>query len=423
MRTWKRALPIASTLLIGACTNDFAILQVRPDVSVSPASIDFGRIENGSIDTAEVEIANQGAEPLTVTSVRLQPASFGYGLDGEVPTVDAPWILSGGESRTVRVVFAPNDNGLFGTALIVDCDDEDEPQTTVTVGGEAFLYVVDDFTQGSQAGGLADLLFVVDNSSSMTDKQQKLADSFETFMTWLVDADIDYRIAVATTDMVNPQHQGRFRGDPKVISPATPDPLGSFQANAMVGATGSSNERGLDAVVAALSPSLLSTTNAGFLRDGARLYVVFVTDEDDASQGPVSDYVDDVVSVKGGDPSRVYFAAIAGPAPSGCYNAGGSAAAGTRYDQVIDQTNGLFGSICEPEFGVTLQGLGFEMAAAAGQFFLSYVPNVETLDVTVDGIAQPTDRWSYVSMTNSIRFEDAYVPAPGAHVKVEYDAQ
>ena len=46
----------------------------------------------------------------------------------------------------------------------------------------------------------ADILFVVDNSGSMTDKQQQLLASFDTLLTALAPEDTEYRIGVVSTD-------------------------------------------------------------------------------------------------------------------------------------------------------------------------------------------------------------------------------
>src|SRR5207248_7519381 len=55
-----------------------------------------------------------------------------------------------------------------------------------------------------------------------------------------------------------------------------------FKANVRVGVDGSGKEQPFQAARLALSDRLLDT-NAGFLRDGARLAIIFLTDEDDCS--------------------------------------------------------------------------------------------------------------------------------------------
>ena len=63
-----------------------------------------------------------------------------------------------------------------------------------------------------------DILLVVDNSCSMIDEQQKLAANFDNFISQFLDAEVDYQIGVVTTDMSDPEHQGRLVGETKIIT-------------------------------------------------------------------------------------------------------------------------------------------------------------------------------------------------------------
>lgn len=411
---------LALVAALSGC-NDNSVVGLPADIQANPDDVTFGRVEqNGDLGQV-VLVSNVGDDVLTVTNAWIEPADAPYRIDGVLPSSAAPWKLRKGEWKPLDVHFAPHTVGVFAATLVIESDDVDEPQLQVPLGGDGYTVVVDTYTQGTQTGGLADILFVVDNSGSMSEEQTKLGNSFSTFINWLVGANVDYRIAVTTTDMVDATHQGRFRGNPKVITPQTPDVVNAFKANVDVGATGSATEKGLDGGLAAISEPLLSGENAGFLRPEARLYVVYVTDENDASSGTPQSYVDQTVMVKGGDPTKAFFAAIAGPTPSGCFTFGNSADAGTRYRQVIDATGGLFGSICDSDFGVTLQNLAFEVTAASGEFFLTDIPDPATIEVYVAGALEPTGHWTYNAGTNSVKFLDPWVPVAGAVVAIHYE--
>lgn len=57
-----------------------------------------------------------------------------------------------------------------------------------------------------------DFLWVIDNSASMCQEQAQLAGSFDDFLTQIESfVNIDYRIAVVTTDMLSDDHSGRFQ--------------------------------------------------------------------------------------------------------------------------------------------------------------------------------------------------------------------
>src|SRR4051812_46110298 len=57
----------------------------------------------------------------------------------------------------------------------------------------------DTFVQGDLVGGYADILFVVDNSGSMSEEQTLLANSFNTFINWVITQKVDFHIAITTT--------------------------------------------------------------------------------------------------------------------------------------------------------------------------------------------------------------------------------
>jgi len=170
-----------------------------------------------------------------------------------------------------------------------------------------------------------DLLFVVDNSSSMADEQALLERNFPRFMNVLetVEGGLDsVHIGVISTD------DSAFRGArcPQLNGNAfikdVEDERGdrvrnysgtlqeAFTCAALVGTGGSDWSRPLEMARAALEPS---GPNADFVRDGAFLGLVFITDEDDLSSGDVASYVDFFRGLKD-DPTDVIVSGIMQPA-------------------------------------------------------------------------------------------------------------
>ncbi|MCB9638829.1 MAG: VWA domain-containing protein [Myxococcales bacterium] len=149
----------------------------------------------------------------------------------------------------------------------------------------------------SSANKGVDILFVIDNSGSMAEEQTKLRNNFKSFIQRLLRADIrDFQIGVITTDvdeLFNPDGRGQLvqaeSNAPKIISSQLTETqvIEQFSKTANVGTLGSNFEQPLKAVELALSPSsaggFADTQNKGFLRDGALLAIIFVTDEDDCS--------------------------------------------------------------------------------------------------------------------------------------------
>ncbi|RME28726.1 MAG: VWA domain-containing protein [Deltaproteobacteria bacterium] len=305
------------------------------------------------------------------------------------------------------------------------------------------FHQVDSFEQ--KASSKIDILWVVDNSASMQEEQDNLAANFTSFMSFIDQSLIDYHIGVISTDMMTnpdgscatPGHCGQLLGNPKIIDRSTPNPQAAFENNVHVGTSGGGFEMGILAAHEALSEPLASGANAGFLRDDASLAVIFVSDEDDHSYGDIIYYTRFFSAFKGvGNERRVITAAIVGPVPDGCSGAGGRAAPGTKYNELVTQLGGTTASICE-DFHVTLEQLGLTVAGLSRKFILTREPDPGSVSVRVDedgdgpggftdipecepDCANPTKRnWRVDLSEPAVYFED-YVPPPQAKIEIEY---
>lgn len=147
-----------------------------------------------------------------------------------------------------------------------------------------------------------DILFVIDDSLSMSEEQEKVALQLERFVTTLRESPVphDFQVGVVTTGVTMNAvcgEAGEFRryedqagtlqplgGDgPRILSFDDEDFLADFQTLVRQGIAGSPQEMGLEAMRLALSGPKASKENRGFLRKGSRLLVVIVSDEDDCS--------------------------------------------------------------------------------------------------------------------------------------------
>lgn len=260
-------------------------------------------------------------------------------------------------------------------------------------------------------GAATDLLFVIDDSGSMSQEQDELSANLGAFIDQLLGSAIalDVQVGVTNTSVEDyVDNAGTRTGYGRLVAgfpgvPGTPYPQGAlvaveqdpqgagmaghflwgtdpahatttwigprllassassaaalardFKANVKQGTWGSSREQPLEAMRRALQKAGCPGPNCGFLRSGARLAVVILTDEDDcsgpydavisgdtachsaANQGrldPLADYVDyldSVVSAQTG--SRPVVGLIAG------YNASGTPfrCSGTTYGTTTD---------------------------------------------------------------------------------------
>ena len=173
--------------------------------------------------------------------------------------------------------------GLLGAALAalmgLACDD---------VPGGA----IEECSAGQVIPGAAatDILFVIDDSWSMSEEQSTLRDGLSAFIQTLATSPVanDFQIGVTTTSVVDfgATDDGTSGGvlvPPRIMTASDPDLVTKFQAAVLVGTSGASREQPFTAARRALEKSVPGGANEGFLRPGAKLAVIFLSDEDDCS--------------------------------------------------------------------------------------------------------------------------------------------
>jgi hypothetical protein len=156
-----------------------------------------------------------------------------------------------------------------------------------------------------------DILFVIDNSDSMTEEQAEVAAELGAFVSALQQGAglaQDFQVGVITTSVYlnalvsgtdiyleYPNESGKLQAVPstgeRVLRVGDPDLVTKFAALVHQGITGSGQETPFEAARLAIASELVLQPmdqggNEGFLRTGARLLIVLVGDEDDCSELP-----------------------------------------------------------------------------------------------------------------------------------------
>lgn len=238
----------------------------------------------------------------------------------------------------------------------------------VLSSGEGSRKVSQVFTQGTE-GKMLDIIMVVDNSTSMAAEQEKLGDRIDTFLQTL--DGVDWRVGITTTDvsaglyglrgsLLEFGHTGKI-----YIDPQTPNHLELFKATVVrgeslncAGECPSGNEEGLTATMMAVDKR--NSDNAGFFREGADLGVLYLSDEDEQSTGPISatkpqDVLNKMNEAFADEKRLLSYGIILMPSDLGCYAV--QAPDGNFGDFVADlaaMTGGLVGSICDNDYAPTL---------------------------------------------------------------------
>ncbi len=319
------------------------------------------------------------------------------------------------------------------------------------------------FTQ--KAGGAntpLDILWVVDNSGSMRDEQQALAQNFEAFINKFAKQGLhaDFRMAIITTDNpVNRVAKGKLTDES--LTRDRNAFIRYFKEKINVGLNGKSDEKGL------LTSEAFLKQNSDWPRNNAYIITIYVSDQDDTScleysesTGYINrdlsddtlatyrykecDYVsyiapdttrfsaDDTIrlvanyyfrSITNTIPQRneylfKAFAIIPKPQSNGVFGRD----KGYKYHKLTEITGGHSYEISDSFEGI-LQDFGQNVARISSQFQLQYPAQENTVEVYVNGALAAQGDWSYLPTERAIRFEQNSLLPAGSTIKVVYRTQ
>ena len=285
-----------------------------------------------------------------------------------------------------------------------------------------------------------DIMFVVDNSCSMGDDQQRLVDNFPSFARWFLGSGLDYHIGVVSTDMDDPAQRGKLQQGfgRKWIEADDPNQINTFTQMAVLGVSGSPTEKGTDAAYAALEIER-DGFNEGFYRDEAAIHTIVVADEADYSGINEREFINWYDGLKRVADERT-FSIIWDPASLGF--------GGRSYAPFNRQIGGVYYQIRETDWSSALDVLGLQATGMKTEYFLSRAPVEDSIEVAVrlpildggdftpqsfpraefddegnaidengDPITEP--HYYYVPERNSIRFLE-YVPEEAYQIQISY---
>lgn len=297
-----------------------------------------------------------------------------------------------------------------------------------------------------------DILWVVDNSSSMAPFQANLVANFNSFIADFQTRRLDFQLAVTTTDAyrAGPKYASnpglaRFRDGLDstshtkqfILTPATLNLQSTFVINASQGDQGSGDERAFSSIVAALESPL----NAGFIRANSFLAVIILSDEDDFSDDtraegdwsaipdhdynnpnliPVETFQNYLSLATGSSQAHLNYGVSAiGVFDSACLKSHSaespSTILGVRYKQIVKSTGGVASNICATNFSQSLAGIGQNIINKVQNFYLTHKADLSSIQVKFTPDA-PYARWRVVN--NQLIFDVA--PAAGTMVEVDY---
>ena len=384
-----------------------------PIIQIDPEIYNYGPTLIGCDKTLVVDITNIGNEDLEITQIDYYvslPANFDIELNESIYGY-LPWVLVPGETKTVEIYYLPSEKESdFGYVEVFSND----PFTPVAYadqeGKGAHTAPVDDVYEQKEIDA-TDILFVVDNSCSMGDKQTQLKNNFSQFMNVFAGRGIDYNIGIITTDDHN------FVGP--IVNPTMADPAAELSAQVdSIGVGGSANEVGIYESYYALQAGYPAGPGGSFWRADSRLVIIYISDEDDnsAASGVTNTMLENYVLGAKGSIDYVVAHAVAGDYPGGCTTNGGGIEA-YEYYTLVTNLNGTFLSICQDDWGTPMESIAIN-SILAKSFILSLTPIEDSISVAVDGVVI-TD-WYYESSNNSVYFFETSIPPAGSEIVITY---
>ncbi|SMF07432.1 hypothetical protein [Pseudobacteriovorax antillogorgiicola] len=267
--------------------------------------------------------------------------------------------------------------------------------------------------ENDDAQGLLDVLVVIDNSGSMAEEQANLSTKLMPLLSYV--AQSDWRIGVVTTDVAD----GCLR---EMIQKNQSNPQQAFSNAIRAGTSGSGIEAGVPQAVSALSPACLG--GSSWIRPNSTLAILYVSDEDNCSDGTKcavdeqnsADYLlDYLATIRQVGVNAKVFGLIwhTSQEQSQCQTA---LRQGVVYSDLIEQTGGSWGSICDSDYSATLQAMSLDLSLILKtQFALQYTPFTESIEVVVNNTKVRT---GYNIIGNVVTFDEA--PPAGAKISINY---
>ncbi len=243
-----------------------------------------------------------------------------------------------------------------------------------------------------------DILFVIDNSGSMSYEQKSMAQRTRNFLSIL--HGLDWQIAITTTDdrqiVLGDGNFVELKGmSGKYLLNST---MNEEQAQTTLSntlqrpETGSGKEQGIKATYRVVERAMAqnNSIHKQFFRDGAHFATILISDEDESDNGVKNDPQNLLSLINesfGGQKNFSFNSIITKPGDHACINGEGYSY-GERYKVLSDLTGGVIGSVCETDYAAQVTGIAEQIRNMARTFTLKCVPLQEQgITITKNGQA------------------------------------
>ncbi|MAZ48176.1 MAG: hypothetical protein CME65_06415 [Halobacteriovoraceae bacterium] len=276
-----------------------------------------------------------------------------------------------------------------------------------------------------------DILWVVDNSGSMSDIQNNIIRNTSLFMQeFMQDNVMQWRMGVMSTDV----NEKPYLGFSSSFNNNDPDPIGEFQrAIGALGTSGSPSEYVFYNVSRGLG---LQTPYDQFYRNDAHLAVIMVTDEKEQSRDYGQQYqaipfLNSIKALKSPDRIIRFYGAFQFRDLDDCGYGGVDRYENSPFQEVITLTGGIHMSACVSDFGSKLAEISEDIVNIVDipRILLEERPVIKTIEVLYNGLKLPGGKeseggfWYYSKYFNTINFYNLdFAPdISNADIKINFD--
>ncbi len=283
-----------------------------------------------------------------------------------------------------------------------------------------------------------DILFIIDDSGSMSSYQQRLAENADIFIERFFNARfIDYHIGVTTST----EDGGIFGTGSKApagklhkvdgeafVHRETRDPELLLMGMLDVGSSGSGSEKFLSIPRLTFSELNMKTHNKNFYRENAHLVIFVLTDTYDQTNLDPETTFNFLSNLKKGDTSKLHFAgAIVTLEKKNCQSESDTnlPVKLSRFARLFQGRGHLF-NICQSNYGKDLARVATSIVNAVSTVFLDNLPDVRTMSVLYGDQTIPNQEeggWTYDYSLNAIHLspEIDVVGAKGNNLVIRYE--
>jgi hypothetical protein len=380
-----------------------------PELLLTQTSHDFGEVALGCEAVHEVTLLNAGNRDLTLDGISLNNDGEFSVRDQDGEALDAEQTIAPGGTLVLALHFAPLDEHLTAATLEIDSDDPLSPTARLQLSGEGYVANehTDTFTSTGQQN--ATVLFAINTVALLGNYSDRFWEALPTFFDTLKGSGVSYRVAaLIDTD-------GAVNGDTLYVTEedSTNEAIAIFEE--MTTGAASDNDYFFQTFGNALpaNEDWLILENA--LWEDARLNLIGINNDLEQSSGNYVTWLSEYADYKD-DPDDIVMHAIAGDYPGGC--SGAEPFAG--YYDAVEETGGVFLSICEADWGDHMETLALAcLGDSRALFYLTQQPAESSLEVSVDGALQ-TSGWSYNAGLNAVSFAEGRFPDTGSEVAIYY---